>query len=304
MLAGTSVTCFAASYAVALALEFTRPLFRSGVRGVAMIGFAAAGFVAHTIYLYYQAATTVGSPLSSKRDWYLVAAWVLAGIYLYLTSYRPRTAFGVFILPLVLGLIAVGSLLADAQPFPRGPASYVWGMIHGISLLLATVAVLIGFAAGTMYLWQERRLKHKLPPPRGLRLPSLEWLQQTNSRAILFSLLMLGLGILAGGVLNRIRLDPAVGHVPWSDPFVVSTMGMFAWLLVAAAILVLYQPARGGRKVAYLTVVSFAFLVIALAVGLSGRTQHGGIRPEEPGIQSSQLSAPPGILAAAPGEHP
>lgn len=301
MLAGISVTCFAASYAVALVLECTRPLFRSGLRGAVMIGFAAAGFLAHTAYLYYRAVTAIGSPLSSKRDWYLVAAWLLTGIYLYLTSYRPKTAFGVFILPLVLGLIAVGTLLADAEPFPRGSASYVWGLIHGISLLLGTVAVLVGFAAGLMYLWQEYRLKRKLPPPRGLRLPSLEWLQQTNSRGILFAMLMLGLGILAGAVLNRIRLDPAIQPVPWSDPFVVSTIGIFVWLLAAAAIVAFYRPAREGRRVAYLTMVSFVFLVIALAVGLSEQTKHGGLQNEEPPVREIGLRTPSADDAAPPG---
>ena len=43
---GISVTCFAASYAVAWALEASRLFFRSGVRGVVMIGFAVAGLLA------------------------------------------------------------------------------------------------------------------------------------------------------------------------------------------------------------------------------------------------------------------
>jgi ABC-type uncharacterized transport system permease subunit len=277
MLSGISVVCFAASYGVALVLESTRPLFRSGLRGALMLGFAAAGFVAHTLFLYYHAMSVAGSPLSSKRDWYLVAAWVLAGVYLYLASYHPKTAFGVFILPLVLGLIGAGTMLADPRPFPREPASRIWGIIHGASLLLATVAVLVGFAAGVMYLWQARRLKQKLPPPRGLRLPSLEWLQRTNSRAIVVALLMLGLGILAGIVLNMIHFRPSGKRVPWYDPFVLSTLAMFGWLAIAAGIVVFYRPAREGRRVAYLTLVSFVFLLIALGVGLSGRTQHGGV---------------------------
>ena len=48
---GISVVCFAASYAVALVCEASRLLFRSGVRGAAMIAFAAAGLLAHTLFL-------------------------------------------------------------------------------------------------------------------------------------------------------------------------------------------------------------------------------------------------------------
>ena len=38
-----SITCFLASYAVALALEVSRLFFRSGVRGALMVGFSTAG---------------------------------------------------------------------------------------------------------------------------------------------------------------------------------------------------------------------------------------------------------------------
>jgi ABC-type transport system involved in cytochrome c biogenesis permease subunit len=276
MLSGVGIVCFAASYAVALALEISRILFRSGIRGAVMLGFAAAGFFAHTVFLVHRAAEATGSPLSSKQEWYLVTAWLLAGVYLYLAYFHPKNAFGVFVLPLVLALIGVGALAADAQPFAREPASKVWGAIHGGSILLATVSMLVGFAAGVMYLGQAYRLKQKLPPMRGLQLPSLEWLQRVNSRAILISLLLMGVGILAGAVLNLINYERQLTQLPWSDPLVVSTMGLFGWLVLSTAIGVVYKPTRQGRKVAYLTVVSFVFLVIALGVGMSVVTQHSG----------------------------
>ncbi|RMG04218.1 MAG: hypothetical protein D6741_01305, partial [Planctomycetota bacterium] len=47
-----------------------------------------------------------------------------------------------------------------------------------------------------------------------------------------------------------------------------------------------YRPAREGRKVAYLTLVSFVFLVLALGTVLSRVTQHGGRRND---------SAPPPV---------
>jgi hypothetical protein len=55
--------------------------------------------------------------------------------------------------------------------------------------------------------------------------------------------------------------------------------------LSAAAIFnAAYRPARRGRKVAYLTVVSFVFLVVALSVFFLVSTQHGGQnrRPQVP----------------------
>ena len=68
-----------------------------------------------------------GAPLGSERDWYLMAAWVLVAIYLYLMYYRPRTAFGLFLLPLALALIATGRFVAKDEPLALGPAAQTWG---------------------------------------------------------------------------------------------------------------------------------------------------------------------------------
>ncbi len=279
MLAGVEIICFAASYAVALALEVSRLLFRSGVRGAVMLGFAAAGLVAHTAFLYYRAVSTAGPPLSSAQDWYLVAAWALVVVYLYLVYYHPATAFGLFLLPLVLGLIGTAWWVADPEPFPREPASQVWGAIHGVSLALAVAALLVGFAAGLMYLYQARRLKRKLPRLSGPRLPSLEWLQQTNGRAMIVAVVMLAVGVAAGMILNLIRRSGPGDRLPWHDPFVLATLVMLVWLLLAVVVGGLYKPAARGRKVAYLTVVSFILLVLALGAGLVLNTQHGGGQP-------------------------
>ena len=53
------------------------------------------------------------------------------------------------------------------------------------------------------------------------------------------------------------------------------TLAMFGWLLLHVVIGAFYRPIRQGRKVAYLTLVSFVFLVIVL-VGMFVTTKHGG----------------------------
>mgnify|MGYP000364410308 CR=1 FL=1 len=53
MLSGISVVCFASSYGVAMLLEITRFFVRTGIRNVVMIGFAAAGLFAHSVFLSF-----------------------------------------------------------------------------------------------------------------------------------------------------------------------------------------------------------------------------------------------------------
>lgn len=299
MLAGISTLCFGASYSVALVLELSRLFFRSGVRGALLVGFAAAGLLAHTLYLVHRASTAASTPLSSEYDWFLVAAWVLAATYLYLTFYHPRTAIGLFILPLVLGLIAIAKLYASETPFAESRASQIWGAIHGVFILLGTVAVMVGFVAGVMYLLQAYRLKHKQLPTQGFRLPNLEWLEHVNSRAIILSALMLTAGFLSGTVLNLVNHRLEVDELPWSDPVIWTSSLLVVWLATAAVFGVVYKPARQGRKVAYLTVASFLFLVLALGLRLFLPSSHSAPRATELTLPISAAARPP-----APPEVP
>ncbi|MHB8971826.1 MAG: cytochrome c biogenesis protein CcsA [Pirellulaceae bacterium] len=277
MLSGISITCFAASYAVTLTLEVSRLFFRLRVRWIVMILFAAAGLFAHTAYLAMltraELEGTGVTPLSHWYDWCLLAAWVLAALYLIFAIRRPENTVGIFLLPLVLALVGAGYAVREAPPFAREQALSYWGMFHGIMLLLGTVTAALGFAAGIMYLLQSYRLKHKLLPRPGFRLPTLEWLQKLNRRSLLLSTFLLALGLVAGLTLNLIRQSSHRGTIAWTDPVVVSSGGLFLWLATATLFGSLYKPAREGRKVAYITLVSFVFL--GLVLGLVLRGQHG-----------------------------
>jgi len=295
LLSRISIVCFAASYGFTLALEVTRFYFRRGIRGV-VLGFAAAGLLAHTLFLANRAMTASGAPLSSAFDWDLLAAWALMVAYLYLTWHHPNIAIGLFLLPLVLGLIALAGF-ANRQPFPQSHAGQVWGTIHGVLLLLGVVAVTVGFAAGLMYLIQSYRLKQKLPSAAGVPLPSLEWLQRVNSRAIWIAVFMVGAGFVSGIVLNMVLHEHKIDQVPWSDPVIWRTAPVFAWLLAAAIFSAVYRPARSGRKVAYLTVASFAILAVSLAIGLLVPSEHGGEKP------NAQSGTPNGGLVVARLNH-
>ena len=275
MLQGISVTCFAASYAVALALEISRLWFRSRVRGLVMLGFGVAGLLAQTMFLAYRASLADAAPLSSEYEWYLVTAWTLSALYIYLTICHPQTAFGLFLLPVTLLLIGIGQTFADREPFPVAQAARWWGLFHASFLVMGYLAVIIGFVGGVMSLVQTFRLKHKQQQPQGFKLPSLEYLERLNQRALIISLLMFAIGLLSGAVLNLYHRQHAAEEVAWTDPIVWSSALVTAWLAVATLFMALYRPARQGRKVAYLTLVSFLFLVFTIAIRLLLPTGHG-----------------------------
>jgi ABC-type uncharacterized transport system permease subunit len=285
MLSHIHILCFAASYLIVLALEISRLVFRSGVRGAIMVGWAAAGLLAHSIFLYNQAVTSAGPPLSSWRDWFLVAAWFLMIVYLYLIYSLPRNTLGVFLLPLVLGLIGMAWFVVSPEPFARKPASQIWGSIHGASIGLAVTAMLFGFASGLMFLRQDHRLKQKIPPGRGLKLPSLEWLHHTTVRSLVASTVLVGIGVLTGMLMNLIDHRPPDERLRWFDPLVLGTTLLFFWLLFAVHVSYLFRRTRRGRIVAYLAVLSFLILVIVLTAGWLLNSQHGGTKAEGDGMK-------------------
>jgi ABC-type uncharacterized transport system permease subunit len=272
MFAGISVTCFVASYTLAWLLELGRVALGRRAPVVLVLIAGAAGLTAHTLFLWHRAVSADRSPLSSWYDWYLVAAWVLALLYLYLAAVYPRNTLGVFVLPGVLLLVGVAMATASQQPFPEPEAAHLWGWLHGGLLAVGSVVALCGFVFGLLYLWQARRLRRHRLAPSGIRLPSLEWLEATNERTLIACVLLLGLGFLAGVISNL------VNHtlVSWTDPVVWSSALLCGWMVIVAVFQAVYRPARVGRKVAYLAVASFLLLLLTLAVIKLVDPSHGG----------------------------
>src|SRR5579871_406667 len=130
--------CFEASYTVAFALELLQLIRPRAAQRWIGLGFGAAGLLAHTLFLLHHQL-----PLSSPFGSILFLAWILAVFYFYGSLHHRRVAWGVFVLPVVLGLIG----LADQNRIPleggRGAGFYLdalrgerfWGLVHGALLL-------------------------------------------------------------------------------------------------------------------------------------------------------------------------
>jgi ABC-type uncharacterized transport system permease subunit len=263
MLSGISIICFASCYAIAFVLDFLGLKRRFAWHRVLLVVVTLAGLTAHSLYLLRDMMATRNLPLSTA-DWLLWAAWLLAVVYFAALFYLPRTPTGVVLLPITLGLI-LGSHWASSEPLGNERSFYIWGMAHGLFLLIGAVAVCIGFLAGLMYLLQSYALKHARSPINGLRLPSLEWLEHVNSRMLGLSAVLIALGFVSGLVMNYVIHRGQATYTLWKDPVVLSLAAMLLWLIAAEVFRLVYPAARRGRKVAYLTLASFVFLIIALA---------------------------------------
>lgn len=254
-------------------LEISRVFFDLSFRKFVRVGFAAAGLFAHTVYLILQGRLELDSTgiwLGSWFGWCLVAAWIVAVAYLWISVRQPKSVIGLFLIPVVMALIAIGAQFGSENLFSVGRAKTMWNMVHGSALSLGTAVVALGFVFGVVYVVQANRLKRKLPQSKYFRLPSLEWLQRSSEVSLIVSTIVLALGLVSGIAINLIHQsggEPgAAGTIAWSDPVVWSSAILFSWLLAVSIFNFCYQPARRGRKVAYLVMTSFVFLVLELGI--------------------------------------
>jgi ABC-type transport system involved in cytochrome c biogenesis permease subunit len=256
-----SVLCFAGTYSLALAGDLARFFVRSRARWYLTLGLTALGWAVHTAYLANLARRDGQVPLGTLFDSLIVLSWILAAVTLYLMAHSPRTvAVGVFLLPIVVALAATAGLSGPRPVWTNWNfVVSLWGMVHGVFLMLGAVSTCVAFVAGLMYLVQSYRLKHKRPPAFGFALPSLEQSERLNQAAITLAFPLLTFGLLIGVALTMAAPQTGGVALTWTDPKILSALAM--WLAFAVLLHARYRPAMRGRRVMWLTAVAFAFLV-------------------------------------------
>jgi ABC-type transport system involved in cytochrome c biogenesis permease subunit len=281
-----SILCFAGTYGLALVAELARFVVRSTVRWYVAAGLMALAWLVQTVFLANLALKNPLVLVTTAFESVIVLSWVVALIGLYLMVRSPKpVAVGIFVLPLVLGLVIIAGWFAprNSDWLDWGGTITVWGTVHGIFLLGGAVFTCVAFFAGLMYLVQMRRLKAKRSSQFGLALPSLEQSERINRAAITIAFPLLTFGLLIGMVLSLAARAqgnaPAIVHtLRWSDPKVLSALSM--WLVFAVLLHARFRPAMRGRSMMVLTIVAFVFLVFTW-VGVEALrlpTAHGTSR--------------------------
>ena len=314
-----TVFCFLASYLVAFLLELSRMLGRSRISSLVMFGFGVAGFVAHTVYLYFRSQQNGLPPLlGSAHDWMLVLAWLLVLFYLFLTLVHSELAWGVFLIPVVLLFVAATYFMNQAPNtlVTTARAKHGWEMLHATVLVFGMAGTAIGFVSGVMYLIQHRRLRTRHPTHVGLEMPSLAKLAQTNRWSIIIAFPLWTLGLATGVALSFFK--SSAGTAPaLRDPFVITVVALWA-LLAVVFVRLLSNRQAGVKHVVWLTICACGFVLLTL-IGLQILTQsqvlpgswHTGT--EKSGIRNLRIEigapgrpdfSPEGVRFDSPGRSP
>ena len=197
---------------------------------------------------------------------------VLTAISLGLISTHREKTFGMFLLPMILILLGIAQFCASSTPFATAPASRAWGMVHGVSMLLAAVSIFFGFLSGIMYLRQAWNLKH--PGSASVRrsrfsLPSLEWLHVANRHSMKLAATTLALGVLSGIVLDALKGETVNLLANW---MILGTTLLLAWFVFSLLLGFFWKRANAGPQIARRTILNF--IALCTLFGLVIFSQH------------------------------
>jgi ABC-type uncharacterized transport system permease subunit len=255
----------AALYAIACVL-YLLVLIRGLTKGQRIPGTVfVAALGAHLAFLMLETPSPGEPPLADISQILSISSFGL-GIAFLLASYRfDVTVLGAFVAPLSLMLFLASGLGSSYAPVSPGVQSAVL-TLHIAANVLGLAAFGLAFAAGIAYVLQERLLRRRQLSGAFQRLPSLDVLDTIGLRAVLIGFPLLTFGMITG-TFWLLRSDG-------SQFYVSQALGLVAWAIFAAVIVLRVAAGWQGRKAALGTMMGFIFTLLVL-VGYAMRAAGG-----------------------------
>lgn len=215
----------------------------------------AVGFIVHTLALVSRYIEAGYTPITNLHESLSFFSWAIVGVYLILYLEYRVDVLAAFISPVAAVLIILASLFPK-EILPVAPVlNSFWLPIHVTLAFIGDAMFALAFAAGVMYLIQERQIKSKKIGPFYYRLPALKVLDDLSYRCLTLGFPLLTLGIITGSVWA----ESAWGSY-WSWD-AKETWSLITWFLYAALLHGRLTVGWRGRRAAIFAIVGFAVLV-------------------------------------------
>ena len=239
------------AYGVA-AVSYAGELHAPGRYGRFGIWGVRVGWLAQSALLVAQAVSADGFPWGTWAGALNLLSWLVVTGYL-VWGCQPRyRLLGLLVMPLAAGLVVLAWAGGGTAVHEQDGGG--WTLDAHVGLMLAAFASFtVAAAMALLYLYEERRLKHRDAGVLRLRLPSLEALDRLSSRVALVGLLLLSAGIVVG----LTRLDPG-------ELDAAMTVTAVIWVVYAAALVLRRETGLQGRRLAWSLVAGFSLVAFAL----------------------------------------
>lgn len=220
---------------------------------------AFLGFVVHFIYFILRWTEGGRIPVTSFFEAVNALGMGIVLVFLVMELRYRVPALGAFMLPLVLLLMMPAAVLSGRISDMNPVLKSAWLGIHTSLAVLGDAAFAFSFIVSLMYIIQERQLKHKHLGAIFHRLPPLDVMDRIGYRALSIGWPLFTLGMITGSIWA----ESAWGSY-WSwDP--KETWSLIVWV-VYLVLLHLRTIGWRGRKMAYLSIVGFVFVLLSFFV--------------------------------------
>ncbi|MEM7138837.1 MAG: cytochrome c biogenesis protein CcsA [Myxococcota bacterium] len=210
----------------------------------------------HIAFLTLESSAPVEFPLGDMAQVLSVSSLGI-GIAFLLASYRfDVTVLGAFVVPVALMLFLASGLGSDYVPVSAQVESAMLTLHIGANIL-GLVAFALAFGAGVAYVLQERLLRRRQLGGLFQRLPSLDVLDTIGLRTVLTGFPLLTFGMVTG-TFWLLRGDSG-------GFFISQALGLIAWAIFAAVIVLRVAAGWQGRKAAIGTILGFLCTLLVLA---------------------------------------
>jgi cytochrome c-type biogenesis protein CcsB len=236
-------------------------IVKPGVKGTASASLWAAvlGFILHVTYFAVRWAESGRIPVTSFFEAANFLGMGIVLVFLIMEFRFKIAALGSFMLPLVIVLMLPALVLSRDIMELNPVLKSGWLGVHTSFAVLGDAAFAFAFIVSIMYLIQERQLKTKRLGAIFHRLPSLDIMDTLGYKALTFGWPLFTLGMITGSIWAN-----SAWGTYWSwDP--KETWSLITWVIYLV-LLHLRTIGWRGRKMAFLSIIGFAFVLVSFFV--------------------------------------
>ena len=228
-------------------------------------------FCAHALSTGLKFVLLGGVPVRDPFEGLNLLALALTVCFIYIVRRYGVPIIGAFAAP--LAFVTLGAALAFGSSDGAVPDALrsVWFPVHLVFAISGDALFLLAGVMSLAYLLQERMLRTKNLGSVFRSLPPLHLIDEIGHRLVVVGWFSLTIGMAAGAFFAKQKWG---AYWSW-DPKQTATAAV--WLLFAAILHARITIGWRGRRVAYMTLIAVAFVVVLfLGLGWLTPTRHMG----------------------------
>jgi ABC-type uncharacterized transport system permease subunit len=234
-------------------------LWRKGFRKDDRVNYflLLAAATLHTAAMFKRGFSISQCPVNNLYEATIFIAWTIAAAYLAVGFFHQLRFLGAFASH-ILFFMGVFALMPALDPPHTAQPDFSNGLtsLHAALVLLSIGSFGLSAVAAVMFLTEEHDLKfHKLRTILSL-LPPIQRLERVMNILLVSGIFLLTAGLFVSPFLLKQKLGVYFENDPLLD------YSIFIWLFYLALLIGRWKFGQGGRRFAWSTLGSFAFIML------------------------------------------